>query len=149
MGLDMYLKARRWIRSYDDKEKALGESLSRMMPELENIGIPVQEITIEAAYWRKANAIHDWFVREIQDNKDDCGAYEVSREKLGELKKLCQRVLDFKHLGNELLPTRPGFFFGDTEYNEWYFEDLNSTISQLDRALGLPDQWYFEYHASW
>ena len=27
----------------------------------------------EVGYWRKANAIHGWFVRNVQNGKDDCG----------------------------------------------------------------------------
>ena len=49
----------------------------------------------------------------------------------------------------KLLPTQGGFFFGSTEYDEWYLHDCKSTVEQLDRALRLPDGWYFEYQSSW
>ena len=43
---------------------------------------------VKVAYWRKANAIHGWFVDNIQDGVDDQNEYYVSKEKLEELKKL-------------------------------------------------------------
>lgn len=52
----------------------------------------------ELGYWRKANAIHLWFVREVQNANDDCGEYEVPREKLAALKKLCEGVVQHSKL---------------------------------------------------
>lgn len=48
----------------------------------------------EVAYWRKANAIHRWFVENVQNGKDDCGEYPVTRENLRSLVDLCQQVID-------------------------------------------------------
>ena len=36
-------------------------------------------------------------------------------------------------------PTHEGFFFGSTEYDEYYFADLESTIEQLEDVE--PDTW--------
>ena len=156
MGLDMYLNAKRHVSKYFNKgDEAIALAISEQFPELANIdgrwgdNSPVKEITIEAAYWRKANAIHDWFVKNVQEGEDDCRSYWVSREDLRKLRDTCQRVLDFKHLANELLPTASGFFFGSTDYNEWYYNDLEDTIKMLDNALELPESWDFEYRASW
>lgn len=33
------------------------------------------------------------------------------------------------------LPTEEGFFFGDTDYNEYYVADLDSTIEQLEKVI--------------
>ena len=52
----------------------------------------------EVAYWRKANAIHKWFVDNIQDHQDDCGEYIVPREKLVELLETVEEVLDSTYL---------------------------------------------------
>lgn len=49
----------------------------------------------EIGYWRKANQIHDWFVKHCQDGVDDCGYHnEVTKEQLIELRDLCQDVID-------------------------------------------------------
>lgn len=48
----------------------------------------------EIAYWRKANSIHKWLVDSVQGGTDDCGYYEVTKDKLEELFKTCNKVLD-------------------------------------------------------
>ena len=156
MGLDMYLKGKRYLSKYfNEGDDQLAESIQQKFPELSGKtdhfgqGPLVKEISIDAGYWRKANAIHDWFVRECQGGEDDCGYYYVGREQLVELKELCQKVLDDRSLAKELLPTASGFFFGSTEYDDWYFQDLEQTIRIIDDVLALPKQWEFEYHSSW
>lgn len=49
----------------------------------------------------------------------------------------------------ELLPTESGFFFGSTEYDQWYLADVKETIEIIDKALEHTDDCDFEYHASW
>lgn len=134
------------------------------------------------AYWRKANAIHNWFVENIQNGVDDCGTYEVTKEKLEELLHTCtvvkchSKLVDGKikngqmfngeiwediiedgkyiedpSVAMELLPTTSGFFFGETDYNEWYLNGIIYTIDALRSILRETD---FEheivaYTASW
>lgn len=52
---------------------------------------------------------------------------------------------------NDTDPLRPtgGFFFGSTEKDEWYYEDLADTVRICDEALALGQEWDFEYCASW
>ena len=109
----------------------------------------MKEVSIDAGYWRKANAIHDWFVRECQGGVDECQPSYVAREQLVELKELCEQVLADKTKAAELLPTTSGFFFGSTDYDEYYFQDLESTIEIIDRTLTLPSEWDIEYRSSW
>ena len=149
MGLDMYLYAKRYLCRYPE-----GNPDVQIAEEIADIaavpkGFEVKEVKVEAGYWRKANAIHKWFVDKIQDGNDDCGYYYVHRERLVELRNTCQRILDFKHLAEGQLPTQPGFFFGSTEYDEEYYNDLAYTVQALDKAMTLTAEWDFEYHSSW
>lgn len=149
MGLDMYLYAKRYLMRYP-----AGNPDTQIANEIAEIaavpkGFDVKEIKVEAGYWRKANAIHKWFVDTVQQGKDDCGNYYVSRERLTELRNTCKRVLDFKHLAEGQLPTQGGFFFGTTEYDEEYYNDLAYTVEAIDHALTLTNDWDFEYHSSW
>lgn len=155
MGLDMYLRGSRYLYAYGDgDDRNLSREIQNLFPELadrqgrfdESV---VKEIEIEAGYWRKANQIHKWFVDHVQDGEDDCGTYSVSRAQLTELLELCQRVLGFRHLANELLPSAEGFFFGNTNYDDGYYQDIEHTITILNAALQLPESWNFQYHASW
>ena len=52
-------------------------------------------------------------------------------------------------VAKELLPHQEGFFFGTYQYDEWYWEELENTIAQIDRALKLSGYWEFEYRSSW
>jgi hypothetical protein len=101
-------------------------------------------------YWRKANAIHHWFVINVQGGEDNCKEYYVSREQLQELLDILNRVDQNHSLADDLLPTANGFFFGDTDYQEWYYQDIKATIPVFENLLGQDlDQWDFYYSSSW
>lgn len=151
MGLDMYLTAKRYAGEYSDPtlHAELNEVLRSMdLPE----EIIAREITVEAMYWRKANAIHRWFVQNVQNGEDDCGEYPVSREKLAELFELLEQVLEDRSLANELLPPQEGFFFGGTDIDEWYWKYLQDTRNRLAVLLDencMSHSWEFYYQSSW
>lgn len=113
---------------------------------------PYQSVIESIGYWRKANEIHGWFVENVQDGVDDCEFHnEVTKEDLEELRDVCQDVLDDISRAESLLPTRSGFFFGGTEYDEWYVDDLKRTIDIVNKALETTDfekQMIF-YVSSW
>lgn len=106
-------------------------------------------VSFTAGYWRKQNAIHNWFVNKLANGVDECQEMYVSREDLEHLKTLCQLVLTVPVRAEEILPTGAGFFFGSTDYDEWYFRGLEKTIGIIDRCLSMPDHISFSYQASW
>lgn len=99
MGLDMYLKASVYVGGWDrcdEVQKARYRDLVRMagLPDTFACpGSPHAEIVLCVAYWRKANAIHRWFVENVQGGSDECQESSVSREQLAELVALCKQVL--------------------------------------------------------
>ena len=156
MGLDMYLTGKRYMSKVfreDDAEKQA--AIQKLFPELAGRqgrwgdASPVKQVEIEAGYWRKANQIHQWFVENVQGGEDECRPHYVSREQLQELRALCEEVLADKSKAPELLPTASGFFFGNTDYDEWYFQGLEQTVKIIDDCLELPESWDFEYRSSW
>ena len=146
----------------------------------------ITSITELVGQWRKANAIHDWFV---QDGEDNCKEFDVELSQLQELYDACVLVRDntklvegeikngsrYKQVGGklveekimvpgktiadksvaeDLLPTTSGFFFGSTDYDEYYMEDILDTIKILEPLLKLevPKGFYapdYTYRASW
>lgn len=90
-------------------------------------------------YWRKANAIHRWFVEEAEysEGVDDCSEIEVTVDDLKKLHELCKEVLDDHSKAPELLPVKDGFFFGSQEYDEWYFKNIEYTFNTLSKILDL------------
>lgn len=156
MGLDMYLSAKRFLWSFGEhSDVKLAEQIAALFPELtpkKAYGKEVsrvKEVSVEAIYWRKSNAIHAWFVKNCQGGVDDCGNYRVEREELQELADLCKEVLADHSKAAELPPAKDGFFFGSTDFDEWYFEDLERTVQEIEQVLTMPDAWEFEYHSSW
>ena len=153
MGLNMYLTATKYLSPYMDDGKIHAE----VNEAIKNLHIPgqgdmtVKRIECEAMYWRKANAIHRWFVENVQSGTDNCGNYDVPIEQLQELLELCEKALSDKEKAGLILPPQSGFFFGSSEVDEWYFEDMDRTVEELKKLLAIPDieKWDFEYHSSW
>ena len=155
MGLDMYLSAKRYLWSDQDKDlaKQVGEIIGvDGDPEkrFNGASLVVKEISLQAMYWRKANAIHGWFVEIVQDGEDNCREYEVDKEQLETLRDLCKDILEHPDAerDEDLEPTE-GFFFGSYNKDEWYYKDLKDTVEGLDKVLALPDEYSFTYQASW
>lgn len=166
MGLDMmlYRKKKGLKINYNDWEE-------------------INNNLINIGYWRKANAIHKFFVDKAQKGIDDCGYYEITKEIIQELHDKCKeivynsklidgdvlsyqnwdengnkcyhyhkgKIIENAELCKDLLPTQDGFFFGTTEYNEYYLEDIKDTLKLTENILSMID---FEtndliYHSSW
>ncbi len=53
----------------------------------------VSYIEERAGYWRKANAIHNWFVKNVQEGEDNCRDYDVSQEQMEDLLATVNKVL--------------------------------------------------------
>ena len=154
MGLDMYLSASRYVSGWDHQktdEKEKYEKILNAVGAVPFREFPSLTVSVKVGYWRKANAIHQWFVDNVQDGEDDCKEYYVSREQLEELKSLCERVLvDPTEEGPEFLPTQDGFFFGSTDYGDGYIQDLKDTVRIITEALEKYDEsWEFDYRSSW
>ena len=157
MGLDMYLTAKRYL--WSDKDKEIAKDINDAVgvefdPEKRFAGssMMVKEVSIDAMYWRKANAIHGWFVENCQGGRDECQETYIPREKLVELRDLCKDILENPDAerDEDLEPTK-GFFFGSYEKDEWYWQDLKNTVEGITSALeSLPENQYeFYYQASW
>ena len=162
MGLDQYLTAKKYVSKwnydggYDNKviTQEFQDLLPMDTPDITKYG-QFAGITVEypVGYWRKANAIHNFFVQNVGEDVDDCREMWVDRDVLVELRSRCDDVLkadNTEEMAQEVgLETVSGFFFGDTEYGDWYKEDLKLTIEICDFVLTLPEEYSLHYQASW
>ena len=155
MGLDMYLKATKHISNYDfndeyKKQRELNAKIKELLG-LSHLDSEDSSITVSVniAYWRKANAIHNWFVEVCQDGVDECQESYVSREQLIELRDLCAEAIESKDASK--LPPTSGFFFGSTEVDGWYWSDIESTKDTLDAIISDKEleSCSFYYQSSW
>jgi|688.fasta_scaffold526468_1 hypothetical protein len=136
-------------------------------------------VTEQIGYWRKFNALHNWLIDECAEGEDDRNEIYVSSDKLLELLdtlKEVKKVIDkakkkkvkvqtgWSNKGNtyaeievydcdekleQLLPTKSGFFFGSTQYDDWYKTDVEKTIELLENELVDVDKYDYYYQASW
>ena len=184
MGLDMYLEAsfstRAYIQPTDQQYADMREGKEvtvKRSPELEDAltAIGFENAPIDHSYnhmtyvfplltWRKANAIHKFFVDEVQVGNDDCERHWVSLE---HLKLLLQNINEIFKIEDEkeritkaskILPTdNLGCFFGTDEYDKWYFQDLERTKVTLDKLFAYEEKMSgtgkcfdnFYYQSSW
>ena len=154
MGLDMYLSGKKYMSKYFDAEDTgriakVNEVFGVVGEEDGDYG--AQEVEFRLAYWRKANAIHKWFVDKCQDGVDECQETYLDREQLQELVDTCKQVLANMTLAESLLPSASGFFFGGTDYDEYYKQDLEYTVKRLEKILNDPalTKFDFYYQSSW
>lgn len=181
MGLDMYLSKKTYVKQWSHIEPE-----NQFQVEVKKGGEPVTSIkservsyvTEQVGYWRKFNALHNWFVENCQDGRDECQETYVDREKLEELivtlhevkniletspKKKVQvkngwsngedtfveiEVVSDSEKLDDLFPTSSGFFFGGTEYDEYYQEQVNETIELITELLKDETGDYY-YQSSW
>ena len=61
------------------------------------------------------------------------------------------KVVDKPEICEQKLPTQDGFFFGSTEYDEYYIDNIKYTRDRLQAILDLLDldKWDIYYHSSW
>ena len=160
MGLDMYLSKKTYVKNwshYSPEEvtevtvKKGGQPHPDIKPER------VSYIVEQVGYWRKFNALHQWFVDNCQGGRDEC---QESYVDVSQLEELLNEVLipihevfksgdmdNAKQIAEDLLPTQEGFFFGGLEYDEYYFENVEQTIELLK---GLVEEGGdFFYQSSW
>lgn len=113
---------------------------------------PNDYIHDQVGYWRKANAVHHWFVENIQNGEDDCDYHRpITKDDLENLAEKCRIVLNDHSKAGEVLPAMYGFFFEGDKYDDWYFEDVEKT-EHLCRKL--IEEFDFEnydlyYRSSW
>ena len=178
MGLDMYLNKKTFIGANYEHTNVRGKI--ELTEGKENTPIKinlkrVSEIVEQVAYWRKANAIHKWFVDNVQDGEDDCREYYVSKEDLEKLINACKEDIKYFDTATFVmseekedfftkekfsykifpdvqeedinLPTQGGFFFGNTDYTEYFVRDLQDTVEMLEPLLEESGSFY--YQSSW
>ena len=120
------------------------EVTDRLRAEFENEAIELQRkidecydaLYSEVAYFRKVNFLLPYF-----NYEENCSEVVIDKCEVEELIGYCKRVINAKDtdiaesIANELLPTEAGFFFGNTDYDEWYFKDVQEVMDKFTEIL--------------
>lgn len=161
MGLDMYLSAEKYIGGWNhsaDEEKSLFDLIVRKVGTQELVAsrAPSVQVKTTVAYWRKVNAVHAWFVRELADGVDECQEMYVPTEDIKRLVDDCREAVKLYEAGDiqsaQLrMPSASGCFLGGTDIDEWWVEGLKDTIKQLTPLIDpkVSKEFSFHYRASW
>ena len=162
MGLDMYLYLRKYESVTNWDKEGIKKKEGFYPPELEELGNRIYEKNFmsktteyQVAYWRKANAVHQYFIENCTDGEDDCKPIWVDIEDLKKLVKICREIIADPTKAQEKLPTQGGFFFGSVEYDEYYLQDLEDTVEQLEPVIKFMEKqenrekYDIIYEASW
>lgn len=157
MGLDMYLYVEEYVSRKDwkvDRDKD-NQAFNDIVSALELGDVVEQDswtgltVQIPVGYWRKANAIHAYIVNTFADGIDECQQIYIPRKGMEELRDLCHLVITNPDEARNSLPPQSGFFFGSTDIDEWYLQDLKYTYELLTRLLSNEKIESFLYQASW
>ena len=101
----------------------------------------------ELGYFRKVNFLVNYF------NLENCVDHICTRDEMETLLSKCNSVLEKKteSISDKTLPTTSGFFFGSTDYDDWYYKDIQSVKDTITKALNDWDEYKEEliFHAWW
>lgn len=118
MGLDI------WVYVGENKEKIKRDEFQREY------------------YYRKANWLFDFFAKNVEEiknfndiNEVNARDIELNVDIIKKLVESCKEVLKDHSKASTLLPTCKGFFFGNTEYNDNYFDDVEQVLSDMEDLL--------------
>jgi homospermidine synthase len=156
MGLEMSLIKRTYVRHWNflnDKSLVIetrNDEKTKIKPER------VSHITEIIFEWDLANQLHNWFLNRLNEGEDNGEDLYVNTKDLEDLLDLCKRVNENNNLAEQLLPTLEGPYFGETDYDEYYFEVIETTITYLeDLLLELSEDQFVDgfsqliYTSSW
>ena len=153
MGLDMYLYKKHYVKNWDWMEKSElhnvsvkkgGKNVTNIRPQR------ISHVVELVGEWRKFNALHKWFVDNVQEGVDDCRETYVDESDLKMLLETLNYVLDNKGTADVILPIAKGFYFGDEEITEGYWNNIKFTIIWLKDLLEEDNKGAsFYYRSSW
>lgn len=88
-------------------------------------------------YFRKVNFLVKFFEKKGFDVPNQT-PLEIKKEDVEELLSKCEEVMQDHSKGPKLLPTMSGFLFGSTDYDNYYYEDVEAVRNYIKDEL-LPE----------
>ena len=92
-------------------------------------------------YYRKVNFLRQWFIDKGMAPSSNNDIYRITIVDIQALKDDCETVLENPSQAEDILPTTEGFFFGSTEYDEYYFDDVKEVLENANEIIRLYDEY--------
>lgn len=91
----------------------------------------------EVGYFRKVNFLVSFFSEVCQQEIENLTPVQIDIKDCITLLDRCNKVLENKseEVSKALLPCCPGFFFGNYEYNEDYYENVEAVRKYVEEEL--------------
>ena len=139
----MYLKKKIYIGANYKHRNVKGEISITIYGKPVNINFgKVSYIEEQAAYWRKANAIHKWFVDNCQNGVDDCEEYSVGIEDLRKLLNKCEKVIKLSVLIKDSIPAGTRYSEG-VETKTFEAGKVISNAKEIAEILPTQEGFFF------
>jgi hypothetical protein len=181
MGLDMYLHRKCYLSGIDEekpeitiKSKKLSKEQTERVSDIHfeeiywrkanhihnwfvnNVQAGIDdcgEYIVSRAKLEKLRDVCKQVIDEVELKEGKILSYEIFTD--GKRKKVFEKgkVIKNPEICEELLPCTSGFFFGGTDYDEYYYNETKRTHDKLERILNeeeigdYGDNFY--YHSSW
>ena len=114
--------ATEYIKSIDERNSKVIKELEE---EKENTN-PWNKV----AYFRKVNFLIAFF-----GDEENCSNIEIDKYQVEDLIEACKEVLANHDKASFLLPTQAGLFFGSTDYDDLYFDDVQNVKEKFEEVL--------------
>jgi len=153
----MYLEKHNYVKNWDHDKPAEKHEITIKKGNLIRKDIKPNRISYvieELGQWRKANAIHKWFVDNVQSGNDDCKIYYVGEDKLKKLLGSCNEVIKASKLVDGMVTNGSTFKDGKQipiKEKGKYIENSEVAMKLLPCAEGFffgqyeYDEWYLDY----
>lgn len=174
MGLDQYFYEKRYLRMKADAKEGESDSPSVTVEAYRDISgkehkaeviTGVSSVIREVGYFRKANQIQGFMEARFTERfgVDDgyggksinCVDIILDAQDIKDLYNICKELLaikgkkKFAKAAAEKLPCRKGFFFGSTEYDEYYRADLEEYVKMVDERMDLDNNFVSYIYHCW
>ena len=168
MGLDMYFSRRTYVGQFKDTRDSDGNWSKRDVNNMElkfddadlsHVNLKnVRYIEEVFGEFRKFNALHGYVVDNFASGVDNCQMIYLDIDDLIQIHEMLSLVQESLSIGDKViaeqtLPPQAGFFFGSTEIDKWYEEDVKEAVEVFGKIIEehsiVGHNASYSYQASW
>ena len=168
MGLDMYFSRRTYVgklKSTKDSDDRWSErDVNNMELKFDDADLSHVKLKnvryIEEVFgeFRKFNALHAYVVENFASGVDNCETIYLDIDNLIQIQEVLSLVKESLSIGDKViagqtLPPKEGFFFGNTEIDKWYEQDVNEAVEVFGKIIEehsiVGYNASYTYQASW
>jgi hypothetical protein len=156
MGLDMYLTRKTYVRWNHRKDEEVGywrkanqihawfvENVQDGKDDCGDYYVEKEQLAQLLDRCRKVLAASEMIKSQVANGYTFKDGKQIPNLEDGE-------VIKDASVAEEFLPTKSGFFFGSTGYDQWYIQDIKETIAILEPIMArTEDEGDYYYHSSW